>query len=186
MIENFTSSLTLSTAALSLPDDALYHIFKQVKPSVQVFFSQQDVPEEDVDFPYLLIEKQVSRTTGIEYGEIEASFTRDKYVSKECEFILTYVGSNAVENLSDYVEARDSFSDIMNKMNAGITLQENVTNISAIINTTSEERAQVEGTIRYIETIQESINNIGSMVIEAEVFDIDGTKVYDEEIEITE
>jgi hypothetical protein len=185
VIGDFTASVVLSTAALSMPDDVLYHILKQVKPYVQVFFSQQDVPEEDVSFPYLLIEKSAIRTTGIEYGSVSVTYMREKYVSKECAVILTYVGPDAVKNLSEYVEARDNFSNIMGKLNVSLVLQDNVVDVAALLNMTTEPRAQVEGTIRYVDTIVENIGNIGTVKVEAEVFDIDGDKVYDEEIEIT-
>jgi DNA polymerase elongation subunit (family B) len=184
MIGNFTATAVFTTAALSLPDDAIYHVLKQVKPSVQVFFDQQDIPEEDVSFPYLLVEKSASKTLSVEYGDIVAG-VRDRYVSKECALILTYVGANAVENMSDYVEARDFVLDIMNKINVYLVLSDSVLNVSAVLDTTTEERSQAEGVVRYVETTTENMFDIGTVKVEAEVFDIDGDKVYDEEIEIT-
>lgn len=184
-MEDFTASVVLTTAALSMPDDALYHIFKEIKPSVQVFFSQQDIPEEGVSFPYLLIERIGDKTTCFDYDGV-SSTTRTRYVSKETSFTLTYVGTDAVKNLSDYVEKRDEFYDIMNKMNVSLVLQDNVLNVSAILDTTTEERAQVEGVVRYVETSTENVGSIEVVKVEAEVYDIDGTKVYDEEFEITD
>jgi hypothetical protein len=184
-MNSFTVAEVLNTAALSLPDDALYHILKEVKPSVQVFFSMQDIPEEDVSFPYLLIDKMGDKTTGTEYGPVSGN-SRSRYVSKECAFTLTYVGANAVGNLGEYVENKDDFYSIMNKLNVSLVLQDSVLNVSAIIDTTTEERAQVEGGLRYVDTSTENVGSIGTITVGAEVFDIDGTKVYDEEIEITD